>query len=324
MKIVCIGESLIDFVCTEQDISLTDGKTFIKEAGGAPANVAACIARLGGESHFVGAVGRDPFGQYLIDTLETYGVNCQYIQSRNEPTSLAFVSLFADGERDFVFNRGADEQLAIDESTLSELTTNSIVHLGSATALLGGPLYDSYRQLVNAAHINNNIVCFDPNFRIDLWRGKEAEFIEKCHYFLSSSQLVKVSEEELLLLTGETDQNQACSKLHEFGVQFVLVTLGSKGCLLSDGVSSTVIPAYEVDVIDTTGAGDSFIGAILYQLASDLKGEALTTKRLKGFAQYASKVSALVCSQLGAMSSLPTPEDLEQFHSEIKETINNK
>lgn len=310
MKVICIGEILIDFVCTQVNSDLKTGCDFIKKAGGAPANVAACIAHLGGDSEFVGAVGNDPFGLYLLDRLKSYNVNIDFVQILSTATTLAFVSLADEGEREFTFNRGADEQLTLTDSRLEPLLDNSIIHFGSATALLGGNLFDSYLAAANLANLNGNTIVFDPNYRMDLWKDNIEQFKQRCDVFMKMADVVKVSEDELELLTGIKDQEEACNALHEKGVSLIFVTLGKNGCLVSQNGEQYIVPAYEITAVDTTGAGDSFIGAILYQMANSSGIDTLYADKMKGFVEFAEKVSGMVCSKVGAMTALPSLDEI--------------
>ncbi|GAC13720.1 carbohydrate kinase family protein [Aliiglaciecola lipolytica] len=310
-KIVCVGEMLIDFVCTDSQKGLHHGGQFTKKPGGAPANVAACVGKLGGKAIIVSSVGRDPFGDYLINVLQNYQVNTTYVQHCDfKNTTLAFVSLSEDGERDFVFSRGADEQLTISDATMHTILDDSIVHLGSATALLGGPLADAYAGIAKAAKKNGNLICFDPNYRSDLWKYNLSLFQSRCDEILQLADIVKVSEEEILLLSSQEEIVSGCDYLHQKGIKIVLVTLGSNGCLVSYSGSHFIVPAYETNVMDTTGAGDSFIGAMLYQLATLPVPDDFYASKIKSFVEFAEKVSSLVCSKLGAMTALPTSEEV--------------
>ena len=166
MKVLCIGEALIDMICTDRGTSLSKGQNFLKKAGGAPANVAAAIAALGAEVDMAAKVGKDPFGQHLIDLLQEMGVDTKWvIQDPNHFTTFAFVSLMEDGERDFYFNRGADGQLSSTDLASLQLNEYSIVHFGSATGFLPGPLQTAYTDLLAKAKANNAIISFDPNYR---------------------------------------------------------------------------------------------------------------------------------------------------------------
>lgn len=318
MKIVCVGEMLIDFVCTDTNKGLVNGVNYVKKSGGAPANVAACIGKLGGDAVLVGSVGNDPFGEFLINEVKGYGVNTDQVASLSSSTTLAFVSLGDNGEREFAFNRGADEQLSLDDSTIETLLEDSILHLGSATALLGGELGDSYLRLAKEGKKNGNVICFDPNYRVDLWRGRDAEFREICNTYFAVADMVKVSDEELVLLSQQDDMAAGCQYFHDLGVKVVLVTLGPDGCLISQNGQQYIVPAYEINAVDTTGAGDSFIGAILFQMANSQPGDNFFQNEFKGFIEFAGKVSGLVCAKIGAMTALPTLPEVNAMTFVVK------
>ncbi|MEP0357214.1 MAG: carbohydrate kinase [Paraglaciecola sp.] len=319
MNVICVGEMLIDFVCTDTNMGLVNGVNYVKKSGGAPANVAACIGRLGGNTSLVASVGNDPYGEFLIQEVKKYQVNTDYINVLPMSTTFAFVSLADNGEREFAFNRGADEQLELTANEVGELTDNSILHLGSATALLGGGLSDSYLALAKEAKNKGNIICFDPNYRIDLWRGRDQEFKDACNVYFKMADMVKVSDEELTLLSGENDMKTGCQFFHDLGVKLVLVTLGPDGCLVSLNGKQTIVPAYEINAVDTTGAGDSFIGALLYKMSEAAPSENFYENDLEEFVAFAGKVSGLVCSSIGAMSALPTLAEVESMSFTIKQ-----
>ncbi|WAJ71974.1 carbohydrate kinase family protein [Catenovulum adriaticum] len=315
MNVVCMGETLIDFVCTDEQTSMADSTHFIKKSGGAPANVAACVSKLGGSSLFAGAVGQDPFGDSLENELQQYGVQTTFLKRSVKPTTLAFISLMADGEREFVFNRGADGDYSLIEPEIDEMLNNAILHLGAATALLGGKLYDTYLQTAKTAKRKGQLISFDPNYRVDLWPGRLDEFIEKSLEFIQMADIVKVSEEELELLTKHSDLQMGCDLLHEQGVTVVTVTIGSKGCYLSTKEKKSIIPAYEIKPIDTTGAGDSFIGALLYQLAQKPTQD---YQKIAEYIQFANKVSGLVCEHYGPMTGLSDYQTISNTERKLK------
>ena len=166
MKILCIGEALIDLICTDKGKSLKDGLNFLKKPGGAPTNVAAAIAALGGDVALAAKVGKDPFGKHLIEVMQSFGVDTTWmLQDENYFTTLAFVSLMENGERDFYFNRGADGQLSIDEIKEIGKEKFSIIHFGSATGFLPGPLQTAYLGLLNQVADTKTFISFDPNYR---------------------------------------------------------------------------------------------------------------------------------------------------------------
>ena len=201
--IICLGELLIDFVCTNIDKGLVKGENYLKKAGGAPANVAVAITRLGGHVRLAAQVGNDPFGEFLIDTLhqESLDTSC-IIRDKNVPTTLAFVGIQHDGERDFVFCRGADSNLSLQSLPDDFLKGSGIVHLGAATGLLEGELYKTYTTVVHRAKEEGRMLSFDPNFRTGLWGDNESEFVRRCEPFLNQADVIKMSEEELELITG--------------------------------------------------------------------------------------------------------------------------
>jgi fructokinase len=163
-KILCIGEALIDMICTDRGQSLSDGQHFLKKAGGAPTNVAAAIGALGGSVELAAKVGTDPFGKHLIDVMQSFKVSTKWvIQDPAWFTTFAFVSLMEDGERDFYFNRGADGQLNRQEVEAINLDEFSIVHFGSATGFLPGPLQAAYQGLLHKCLQKNIFISFDPN-----------------------------------------------------------------------------------------------------------------------------------------------------------------
>ena len=187
-KVYCVGELLIDFVAEKQGNDLSKASLFTKKAGGAPANVACAISKLGGKGSFIGCVGNDPFGHFLSRILEDINVDISLLQRSDMFTTLAFVSLAEDGERDFVFSRGADQELTYDIS-VKNLIENNMLHLGAATSFLGGTLENTYSRYFFDALTHNTFISFDPNYRGDLWKGNDDAFIKKCTPFIEKAHL---------------------------------------------------------------------------------------------------------------------------------------
>ena len=311
-SILCVGELLIDFFCTERNVNLQQGQNFIKHAGGAPANVCAAIAKLGGHAYFLGKVGADPFGEFLENTLNTMDVHTNFLfKDRHYPTTLAFVSLQENGQRDFIFNRGADAHLRMDEISIDLLDSFNIMHFGSATALLPGPLQQTYFELLALAKRNSSFISFDPNFRSDLWNGQEETFIDLSLKCIAKSNFIKLSDEELVIITGEQDIQKAVSSLHLLGARYVAVTLGEKGTYFSDNKKSLVVPSIPIKAVDTTGAGDAFVGAVLYQLSKIKSLHELSFEDWLSIITFGNKVGAIVCEKIGAMEALPDLEEVE-------------
>jgi fructokinase len=312
-SIVCIGELLIDFFCTDVDIDLVEGQSFQKQAGGAPANVCATIAKLGGTSHFCGKVGNDPFGHFLKKTLNDVKVDTSMLVFDDvHPTTLAFVSLKANGERDFVFNRGADAFLFEEELDKEKMKEAYIFHFGSATALLSDPFQSTYLNAMKMAKMDGKFISFDPNFRKDLWKERISTFIALAKQGMALADFVKVSDEELTIITGMNNLAEGANALHQLGARVVAVTLGKEGTYLSVGQTSEIVPSVKVQSIDSTGAGDAFVGATLYQLAKEnpKKLQDLDFEQLKNIISFSNKVAAFVCTKVGAIAALPTIEEV--------------
>ncbi|PRX56734.1 carbohydrate kinase family protein [Flagellimonas meridianipacifica] len=311
-KVFCVGELLIDFVAENQGNDLSKALHFTKKAGGAPANVACAISKLGGKGIFVGSVGNDPFGSFLLDTLKKEGVDISLTQTSSVFTTLAFVSLAEDGERDFVFSRGSDRELTYDPSLRKDFVGH-MLHLGAATALLGGPLETAYSKYLFDALTKEMFISFDPNYRGDLWKDNEQQFIKKCMPFIEKSHLCKFSQEEALLLSGASNVDDACDTLHEVGTKIITVTLGKEGTLVSCNGMKQIVPSIPVKAIDTTGAGDAFIGCLLSQISHLDKYEQVfsDTSLLLAMVEKANKAGAITTTAYGAIPALPTKSQLE-------------
>ncbi len=310
-NIFCIGEILIDFVAERQGSDLSKASEFTKKAGGAPANVACSIARLGGNSSFIGCVGEDPFGIFLTKVLKDMKVDISLIQHSKTFTTLAFVSLAKNGERDFVFSRGADKELTYDIKIKHKLEGN-MLHLGAATSFLGGTLENTYARYFFDALTHHTFISFDPNYRGNLWKNNEEAFVKKCTPFIEKSHLCKFSTEEAQLLSGKEDLHEACDFLHHLGAPIITVTLGEEGTLLSTSTTKQIIPSIKVTPMDTTGAGDAFIGCLLYQISRlpDPYSILEDTSKLIEMIKLANKAGAITTTNYGAIESLPNLDQL--------------
>jgi len=306
-KILCVGEALIDMICTDKGKPLSAGENFLKKAGGAPTNVAAAIAALGGDVALAAKVGADPFGDHLIDVVDSFGVSTKWmLQDRNYFTTFAFVSLMESGERDFYFNRGADGELTRDEVDAIDLNQFSIIHFGSATAFLPGPLQIAYVSLLQKALVQDIFISFDPNYRSLLFQHNKQSFIDQSWNFLEHCHFFKVSDEEALLLTGRPTLTDAVDDFITRTRSVFAITLGKDGTLLGLNGKIKIIPSIAIKPVDTTGAGDAFVGAVLFQLAN----RSLTEIRSLTFSEWekmilnANKAGARTCEWLGAMEAL--------------------
>lgn len=305
-KILCIGEALIDMICTDKGKALSEGEYFLKKPGGAPTNVAAAIAALGGRVELAAKVGADPFGQYLIDVMQSFGVSTRFVlQDEKYFTTFAFVSLLEKGERDFYFNRGADGQLNRDEVEAINLDEFSIVHFGSATAFLPGPLQATYKALLEKCLQNKVFISFDPNYRHLLFKDNNKTFLDQAWIFLKACHFFKVSDEEAMLLTATASVKDAADRLMQKTSAVFAITLGKEGTLLGINGKTKAVPGIEIMPVDTTGAGDAFVGAVLYQLNNrSLKTiKDLSQEEWEIIIENANKAGARTCEWLGAMEA---------------------
>lgn len=304
-KILCIGEALIDMICTDKGSTLSAGNNFLKKAGGAPTNVAAAIAALGGKVEIAAKVGNDPFGTHLIEVMQSFNVSTRWmLQDNHHFTTFAFVSLMEDGERDFIFNRGADGELSRAEIEAIDLDEFSIIHFGSATAFLPGPLQIAYQGLLQKALQKNLFISFDPNYRHLLFKNNVQSFIDQSWNFLESCNFFKVSDEEALLITGAATLTDAVKILNKKTNAVFAVTIGKEGTMLALNEDVVVVPSIHVKVAETTGAGDAFVGAVLYQLSKMQKDlNDISFENWKNIIYNANKAGARTCEYMGAMEA---------------------
>lgn len=305
MSVLCIGEALIDMICTDKGSSLSDGQNFLKKPGGAPTNVAAAIGALGGSVALSAKVGNDPFGKQLNQVMSEFNVDTQHVHlDSNHFTTFAFVSLMLDGERDFVFNRGADAELTVEEVSQIDLSNTNIIHFGSATAFLDGPLNAAYYYLLEAAKNAGKTISFDPNYRHLLFGDKQESFIKQSWIYLKQAHFTKLSDEEAMLITGKNTLEAAAADLLANIPGVFTITLGKDGTLLGLDGKTYIIPSIQIKPTDTTGAGDAFVGAVLYQLDNaSLNPANLGFEEWNKIIQNANKAGARTCEYMGAMEA---------------------
>ncbi|CAN1227968.1 Probable fructokinase-6, chloroplastic [Linum perenne] len=308
--VVCFGEMLIDFVPTTNGLSLADAPAFKKAPGGAPANVAVGISRLGGSSAFIGKVGEDEFGYMLSEILKENNVNNQGL--RFDPgarTALAFVTLRSDGEREFMFyrNPSADMLLQEDELDLDLIRKAKIFHYGSIS-LITEPCKTAHIAAAKAAKEAGVVLSYDPNLRLPLWSSAESAR-EGILSIWNLADIIKISEEEISFLTqGEDPYDDAVvRKLYHPNLRLLLVTEGPDGCRYYTKEFSGRVKGLKVEAIDTTGAGDAFVAGILSQLAADLS-LLQNEEKLRDALKFANACGALTVMERGAIPALPTRE----------------
>lgn len=280
--------------------------------GGAPANVAVSAARLGAQTAFCGKVGRDGFGSYLSQVLQENGVNVSGLHTSKTPTTMAVVTLSQEGERSFRFVRGADVELCPEEIDIRSLANTKVLHFGSVS-LTAGAARSATIFAARQARQQGVLVSYDPNYRASLWESEE-DAVEWMRNPLPLVDLIKLSEEELPLLTGTADPETASRYLEELGIQLVLITMGEKGAFYRWQGKTGVVPGVATSVADTNGAGDTFLGAALSRLTAlgDRPLEKLTAEELEKVLTFANRAASITCSRSGAIPAMPTLDELEE------------
>ncbi|RDY28977.1 carbohydrate kinase [Romboutsia weinsteinii] len=319
-KIITIGEALIDFIPNQKGCMLKEVTGFERVAGGAPANVAAAVAKLSGNAYFISQLGQDAFGDHIVDVLNEANVNTDYVLRTNKAnTGLAFVSLKEDGNRDFSFYRNPSADMLLEDNQIQEewFKDCKVLHFCSVD-LVESPMKYAHKKAIEYASNNNAIISFDPNVRLPLWENHE-ECRSVILEFLPMSHIVKISDEELEFITGIKDESEALESLFVGNVKAVIYTKGPDGaCFITrkNGIIKNVEgKGIKVKAIDTTGAGDSFIGSFLYQLGRkniNLSNiEDIDEKTLEGIIAFSNKYAADTTTKKGAISAMCTLKDLE-------------
>ena len=305
IDITTIGEILIDLTQsgkTEQGIPRFDANP-----GGAPANLAVAAARLGARTAFIGRVGNDSFGDYLKRCLAENGVDVRGMSvDEKARTTLAVVALDERGERTFSFYRdpSADVNLSMEHVPMELLGGTKVLHFGSVS-LTAEPARTATLEAAKTAKASGAYVSYDPNYRASLWPDEETA-VRNMTEPLSMVDILKVSDEELPLLTGCTDPEKGSARLAEKGVRLVLVTLGAHGAFYRFDGHTGHVPGVPCQVGDTNGSGDTFFGAALSQLVKLSSLDQLTVPELERILAFANKAASITTSRHGAIPAMPT------------------
>lgn len=298
---VCFGEALVDLLPDRRG-RLRECESFAAHSGGAPANVAVGLSRLGLKTAFVGVVGDDEFGRLLARKLLEAQVQAELRFSGEAKTGVWFVALDEHGDRSFFTPAGTESaDKLIDASDAARIPQGRIFHCGSS-AHIRPAAQEALRGAVRSARARGMMVSFDPNVRTHLWPDLR-QLRALCEDVLPFSDVVKLAEDELELCLGVRDPAAALDRLAALGVKLGCVTLGARGAAARRGQEIVEVPAPAVEVVDTTGAGDGFVAALL---ASDpLHADLSRTLR------FACAVGSRVCTRLGAVAGLPTLAEAE-------------
>jgi sugar/nucleoside kinase (ribokinase family) len=316
--VTALGEILVDF--TPAGDSPRGNRLFERNAGGAPANVLVCLAKLGDSTAFLGKVGDDAPGRFLVETLKAHRVDVGGLRvDPTVPTTLAFVELDAEGGRTFEFRRdpGADTALAPADVDAARIADSRIFHFGSLS-LTHEPARSATLLALSEARKHGLTVSYDPNLRPALWRDLD-EARTQISSVLKYADVLKLSGDELAFLTGQDDPELASLALQErHGVPLVLVTLGRDGCLWRLRRAMGRQPAFSgLPVVDTTGAGDAFLGAFLHAMVARdwTRVSELDAGELPRMARFACAVAGLCTTRHGAIPAMPTPDEVAKLLS---------
>ncbi|MGD2171766.1 MAG: PfkB family carbohydrate kinase [Gammaproteobacteria bacterium] len=311
--VICLGELLVDFAPTQTGVDLQSVPGFNRLAGGAPANVVVGLKRFGIDSAFMGKVGDDAFGHFLADALAQEGVDTGSLHFSSEAhTALAFIALDANGEREFMFycHPSADMLFSIDEVDVDAIRAAKLVHFGSLS-LRPAPVREATLHALQAAHESGCLISYDPNLRLSLWSDEQAAR-EGMLLGLSHAHIVKISEDEVEFLAGMRDLDASIDRLRHDQLRLMVITRGERGCYFWTPGGSGEVATFEVDAVDTTGAGDGFVAGLLRGIA--MQPSALDDPgKLFELCRFANAVGALTTTASGAIPALPTLRQVERF-----------
>lgn len=313
--ITTVGEILIDL--TQTGISDKGIPIYTANPGGAPANVAVAASKLGAKTAFIGKVGNDSFGRFLCDTLQKYNVSTDgVITDKSANTTLAVVSVNENGERSFAFYRknSADTLLSENEIIDLQLRNTHILHFGSVS-LTAEPSRTATISAVKRAKSFGALISYDPNYRESLWSSLD-EAVEQMKKPLDLVDILKVSDEELPLISGKTDVEDGAKYLcDKYNIKLVLVTLGAKGAYYRFKDCAGIVDGVSVTVADTNGAGDTFFGAFLSRMVymEKYNPSDLTEDEIKDMLAFSNNAAAITTSRSGAIPAMPTIGEIDSL-----------
>lgn len=308
LDLYSIGEMVIDFIPGEEEGS------YVRNAGGAPANVAIAMARNGLKAGMCCSVGEDDFGRFLIKTLEENQVRClKPVLCENAITTMAFVSLAENGERTFTFARkpGADMFLSEEDVKEEDIREACIIHAGSCS-LSASPALEATVRALKLGHEWKKLVSFDVNYRNLMWKDDQAACAKTVLDLLPYVDILKISEEEVDMVGGEVG---LFGLMERCGLTLIVETLGSSGAKCYFDGQILTVEGKKAKAVDATGAGDAFWGGFLSSLR--IQGvehaEQLTVEIIRTALQYGNTAGWICVQHKGAISSLPTRAEIEEY-----------
>jgi fructokinase len=321
--VVTLGEMLIDMFPGEIGQSIGEVESFIPKPGGAPANAAVAVSRLGSKSAFIGKLGEDHFGAFLKEILKQEGVETKGVRfDKDARTTMAIIAMPDQYSAEFVFyrNPGADQRLSVNDLDQDLLKSTRALHFGSVS-LTDEPSRSATFEAARIARAAGALVSFDVNYRSSLWKDP-SEALNQSHRMLAEVDLIKLNEEEAALLTGIENSGMsdpaqvesAAQKLLAAGPQIIVITLGAEGSYFHIDSGGAFIAPYQVKTIDAVGCGDAFIAGLLTKLVQvENWKEDLKQDYLAEALQFANAVGALTSLKRGALPALPTLREVENF-----------
>lgn len=309
-KLIAIGEALIDFIPDKTGCAFSEVTGFAPKVGGAPANVCGAFSRLGGNSMLITQLGNDPFGHKIADELAAFGIDISAVRFTDEAnTALAFVSLEKDGNRTFSFYRKPSADMLLAPGQIEEKWFDDCYALHFGSVSLGDfPMKDAHIRAIEIARRNGMLVSFDPNLRFPLWNDRN-KLHSRVNEFIPLCDILKISDEELEFITGENDIKKAVPKLFENGAKLIVYTCSKDGAYAFTRGAEAFSPAEKVRAVDTTGAGDGFIGSFLWKLQSlGINAENISAadeSTLRECLDFSNRFCAISVQSEGAIASYP-------------------
>lgn len=317
-KLMAIGEALIDFIPNQTGCHFSEVDGFSPKVGGAPANVCGAFTKLGGKSAIITQLGKDPFGEKIAGELKGFGIDTSLIQFTEEAnTALAFVSLEKDGNRTFSFYRKPSADMLMTPEQIEKKWFEDVYALHFCSVSLGNfPMKDAHDQAIAFARNKGALISFDPNLRFPLWNDRQL-LHDRVNDFIKNCDILKISDEELEFITGESDIHKAAPKLFQEGVKLILFTCGADGAYGLTEKTEAFAPSHKVKAVDTTGAGDGFIGSFLWKLQKHGIGrdnlEHMDRDLLEECLTFSNAFCAISVQGEGAIASYPEKVEMKKI-----------
>ncbi len=313
-KMLAIGEALIDMIPSNTG-RIVNVNSFIPKVGGAPLNVCGAYTKLGGFSNIITMLGNDPFGDKIVAELKEYGIGVDYIRRTNKAnTSLAFVTLDENGNRDFSFYRNPGADMLMSENDIDKTWFSDAFALHFCSVSLGDfPMRKAHDKAISYAKESGSIISFDPNVRLPLF--SDHEYLKSIiHEYIQYADILKISDEEVEFIFGNNDIEENLEYLFNKGVKLVVYTSGKNGARAYTKNAVAQSKGIEVKAMDTTGAGDGFIGCLLYQLANDNVSlqylKSLTKEKMEKYLDISNRFCSISVTKEGSIASYPRAKEI--------------